>query len=166
MVLVDVTHPSRHAVNAFIDVKIFNLKLMKIRINGEMWPHSMQVCASVGLNPSKNHKKNNQNPASEPEGSSLAQNWTSYTYNGEMWPHSRQACASAGLDPSRNHRKKNTTSKSKGSLQAQNWTSVTYNGPFVPVQASTLQGITRKKQKPSLRTQRLFIGPKLNIWYL
>ena len=36
MVLVDVTHPSRHAVIAFVDVKIFVPKLMEIMIRGQV----------------------------------------------------------------------------------------------------------------------------------
>ena len=36
MVLVDVTHPSRHAVIAFVDVKVFVPKLMEIRIREQI----------------------------------------------------------------------------------------------------------------------------------
>ena len=36
MVLVDVTHPSRHAVIAFVDEKVFVSKLMEIKIRGQV----------------------------------------------------------------------------------------------------------------------------------
>ena len=114
-------------------------------------------------------KKNNyQNPASEPKGSSLAQNWTSDTYNGPFAP--QQASTLQG-----NHKKKNKNlaSEPKGSSLVQNWTSDTYNVEMWPHprQACANAGLDpsenhKKKTKPRLRTQGLFTGPKLNIWYL